>query len=245
MEWFERWFGEEYLLVYEHRDIKEAEYEAQIIQEILDLKENDMLLDLCCGPGRHDTPFVRMGYRVIGLDFSMPMLKIASETIPVDIKFLRYIRGDARMLPFRDEAFDAVLNLFTSFGYFDDNENRELLRSIARILKPGGHFYIDYLNPVKVVSELVEESTKEKNGMKIVEKRKINHETHRVEKTILLSWDNNSQVFHESVRLYTQEEMLSMIRQTGLTTKDVLGSTGKEPYCESSERMIIFGTKSE
>ncbi len=174
----------------------------------------------------------------------MPMLKIASETIPPDKKFPRYIRGDARLLPFKNEAFNIVLNLFTSFGYFDDSENRELLKSISRILKPGGHFFIDYLNPVKVISELVEESTKEKEGIKIVEKRKIDIENQRVEKTIILNWNNHSQTFHESVRLYTLEEMLTMIKNAGLETKDVLGSVEREPYNDSSERMILFGLKS-
>ena len=244
MEWFKRWFGEEYLLIYEHRNIEEAEHEAKAINEILGLKRNDLILDLCCGPGRHDISFARMGYRVIGMDLSMPMLKIASKTIPPDKKFPRYIRGDARSLPFKNEAFNIVLNLFTSFGYFDDSENRELLKSISRILKSDGHFLIDYLNPVKVISELVEESTKEKEGIKIVEKRKIDIENQRVEKTIILNWNNHSQTFLESVRLYTLEEMLTMIKNAGLETKGVLGSVEREPYNDSSERMILFGSKS-
>jgi ubiquinone/menaquinone biosynthesis C-methylase UbiE len=243
MEWFERWFGEEYLLVYEHRNIREAERETQVIKAIIGLQENDLVLDLCCGPGRHDNFFATMGCRIIGIDFSMPMLKIASEAIAFGKKYPQYIRGDARKLPFRDEVFDVVLNLFTSFGYFDDTENNELIKSISRILKPGGKFYIDYLNPKKVLSELVEESTKEKNGITIVEKRKHNTENHRIEKTIILSWDNNSQVFHESVRLYTLEEMLIMVNNAGLRTDSVLGSIEKQPYNDSSERMIIFGSK--
>ena len=243
MEWFERWFGEEYLLVYEHRNIREAEHEAHVIKEILGLKKNDLILDLCCGPGRHDTPFVRIGCRVIGLDFSMPMLKIASEAIPLDNNFPKYIRSDARYLPFRDEAFDVVLNLFTSFGYFDDNENNELIWSISRILKPDGQFYIDYLNPTKVIAELEEESTKVKKDITIVEKRRLDEKTHRIEKTIQLTWDNNSQTFHESVRLYSLDEMLSIINNAGLETAEVIGSIEREPFCESSDRMIIYGSK--
>ena len=243
MEWFERWFGEEYLLVYEHRNIKEAEREVQAINMLIELKENDLILDLCCGPGRHDNFLVRLGCRIYGLDFSMPMLKIASDTIPLDNKYPRYIRGDARRLPFRDDVFDVVLNLFTSFGYFDDNGNHEFIRSIVRILKPGGHFLIDYFNPDRVVSELVEESTKEKEGIRIVEKRKLDNKTRRIEKTIILNWDNKSQTFHESVRLYELDEMISMIESSGLETKNVLGSMEGEPYSKSSERMIVLGLK--
>ena len=243
MEWFERWFGEEYLLVYEHRNIKEAEHEVHAIKKFLALKENDLILDLCCGPGRHDSFFGRMGYRIYGIDFSMPMLKIASEAIPMDKKYPRYIRGDVRMLPFGNEVFDVVLNLFTSFGYFDDDDNFDLIRSISRILKPGGHFLIDYLNPEKVMSEFVEKTIKEKEGIKIIEERRLDHDTHRVEKTILLNWDNNSQTFHESVRLYKLEEMLSMIESAGLETKNVFGSMDGKPHGKSSERMIVLGSK--
>jgi len=242
LEWFERWFGEEYLLIYEHRNIKEAESETKAIKEILGLKQNDLILDLCCGPGRHDISLGRMGYRVIGLDFSMPMLKIASKTIPPGKKYPQYIRGDARLLPFKYGSFDIVLNLFTSFGYFDDNENQKLIRSISLILKPGGHFFIDYLNPVKIISELVEKSTKEKEGIKIVEKRKIDTENKRIEKTIILNWDNHSQTFIESVRLYTLEEMLTMLKNAGLEIKDVLGSMKREQFNDSSDRMILFGS---
>ena len=147
------------------------------------------------------------------------------------------------MLPFDDGVFNAVLNLFTSFGYFDDDGNQNLIKSIARILKTGGHFFIDYLNPIKVMSELVETTTREKEGIKIVEERMLDHDTKRVEKTITLTWDNNSQTFRESVRLYTVEEMLSMIESTGLETKNVLGSMNGESYDKSSERMIVFGSK--
>ena len=243
MEWFERWFGEEYLLVYEHRNIQEAEREVQAIKDILNLHEHELVLDLCCGPGRHDIVLIRQGYRVIGLDYSMPLLKIASEAIPLGKAYPKYIRGDARMIPFRENTFDVILNLFTSFGYFQDDENRALLGSIANLLKPGGRFYIDYLNPIKVEAELVPESVRIKDGIRVEERRTINQETRRVEKQIHLRWDNNSQTFHESVQLYSLEEMLAMIADAGLTTDGFYGSVEREPYGESSPRMILFGIK--
>lgn len=242
-KWFEDWFGEEYLLVYDHRNVEEAEREAAFIQKLLDLKENETVLDLCCGNGRHDFPFVRMGCRVVGLDYSMPLLKSACACTPADCESPDYIRGDARNLPFENGSFDVVLSLFTSFGYFDDSENRALIGSMARLLKPGGRFYIDYLNPVKVAEGLVKESSREKNGMTIHEKRNINSFTKRVEKTITLNRGGESKVFNESVRLYTKDEMLEMLRGAGLTVNEVLGSINKEPYSDSSDRMILYGSK--
>ena len=243
MDWYKQWFGEEYLLVYEHRDTEEATNDILHIKQILNLKNNELVLDLCCGQGRHDVPLSQQGLHVIGLDYSMPMLKIAAGIKPRDAEYPLYVRGDALHIPFRACVFDAVLNLFTSFGYFNDAGNLRLLHSIFRILKPGGRYFIDYLNPVYVLNNLVEESVKDKDGKKIIEKRRHNHELKRIEKTITLKSQGRSQIFHESVRLYEPEEMLSMIADAGLKNTDILGSVHGEPYSGSSKRMVLHGIK--
>ena len=243
MNWYERWFGEEYLLVYEHRDVREAEREIEALQPLLNIRENELILDLCCGPGRHDIPLAFMDCRIIGLDYSMPMLKLAMDSRPLDKTYPLYIRGDVKNIPFRDEAFDVVLNLFTSFGYFSDKENIEILQSIARILKPAGRYVIDYLNPHRVVSDLVPESTRELEGLKITEKRRIDPHSSRIEKTIHLQWDEHTQMFYESVRLYKKEEMVEMLCDAGLYVENVLGSVDGSEYDETSDRMILYGYK--
>jgi len=243
MEWYERWFGEEYLIVYEHRDAAEAEREADTIRRVLNLGGGELVLDLCCGTGRHDVPLVRMGCRVIGLDYSERLLKIARSSRSRGGKYPVYVRADARRTVFRRDSFDVVLNLFTSFGYFEDDENFGFLRSIARVLKPRGRFYIDYLNPPRVLSGLVEESVSLKNGVEVIEKRRYDPDTRRVEKDILLRKEGSELEFRESVRLYGREEMTEMLSGAGLRTEGVLGSAEGEPYGETSERMILFGTK--
>jgi len=244
MEWYKRWFGEEYLLVYEHRDIEEAEREVAFIERTLELEKNDLILDLCCGPGRHDYPLVRRGYRVIGLDYSFPMLCIARNALDPGAGYPLYIRADARAIPLRDGIFDAVLNLFTSFGYFEDRENHEFLESIARLLKDGGKYYIDYLNPPQLLAGLAAETIREKNGLTVVEKRRLDPNRKRVEKTIIIQSGNFEQEYQESVRLYQLDEMLDMLKAAGLAVQEVFGSTRGEVYSENSERMIIHGRKS-
>jgi SAM-dependent methyltransferase len=243
MEWFKKWFGEEYLLVYEHRDIKEAEFEVEFIERILELKKNDRILDLCCGPGRHDYPLIKRGYRVIGLDYSFPMLRIARNGVHPEENSPAYILADARAIPFQNSIFDAVLSLFTSFGYFEDRENSELLKSMAGLLKNGGKFYIDYLNPLKLIAGLTPESRKEKNGMTIVEKRHLDPGRKRVEKNIFIRSGDIEQEFHESVRLYSLEEMVHMLEDAGLVIEHIYGSVFGEEYDENSSRMIIHGNK--
>jgi ubiquinone/menaquinone biosynthesis C-methylase UbiE len=243
MEWYARWFGEEYLLVYDHRDTEEAEREVRTIEKILAVEGNERILDLCCGSGRHDIPLARLGCRVTGLDYSGPLLKIARSERPPGERFPLFVRADVRKLPFRDEVFDIALNLFTSFGYFEDEENYEFLRSMSRVLKTGGRFYIDYLNPPRVLDTLVEESTKEKNSMLIIEKRKYNSTTSRIEKTIIFHDEGHAREFNESVRLYEKAEFLEMLSNAGLSVDGVMGSFDGEPYGDSSERMILYGKK--
>lgn len=243
MEWFERWFGEDYLLVYEHRDCAEAAAEAEAVIGILGLSEGELVLDLCCGPGRHAGPLVNHGCHVYGLDYSMHLLKLACGIITGNSSYPRYIRGDARMLPFRDGAFDAVLNMFTSFGYFDDAGNENLIRSIARILKPGGRFLIDYFNTPRVIDTINPRTVREKNGMTIREERTINTVTKRVEKTISLTTSSREETFHESVRLYTEPEMRTLIEHAGLSVAAVYGASDRSPYNDTAERMIFHGEK--
>lgn len=242
MEWYRRWFGEEYLLVYEHRDRAEAETEIAFIGRVLGLTGGERVLDLCCGSGRHDLPLARLGCRVVGLDYSLPLLRIARNSATGG-DWPRYVRADARNIPFRDGAFDVVLNLFTSFGYFTDRDNRDLLRSMARLLRPGGRFLIDYLNPPRVLAGLVPETERERNGICILERRTYNSDARRVEKTIVLRCEGREERFEESVRLYTFGEMREMLDAAGLGIEGTAGSSGGEEYSETSPRMILWGER--
>ena len=242
MEWFERWFGEDYLLVYGHRDLVEAAAESAAACRALGLATGDLVLDLCCGSGRHDPALASRGCRVVGIDYSLPLLRQAAALTAKSDPRPRYLRGDVRVLPFPENTFDAVLNMFTSFGYFTDAENEALLGAIARILKPGGQFLIDYLNPPQVAATLSPLTERDWDTMRIREERSIDRKTCRVEKTITLSDGVSTRVFHESVRLYTEPEMRAMIARAGLEITRIAGSTALDrEYREDSERMVILG----
>jgi len=243
MEWFEHWFGEEYLLVYDHRDIREAETESEAVIGVIGLGKGEVVLDLCCGSGRHTGPLVRQGCRVWGLDYSSTLLRQAQKNIPEHASYPRYVRGDVRRVPFRDRAFDAVLNMFTSFGYFSDEENEAMMGTIARILRPKGRFFIDYLNPYRIVETLVPVTERETNGLKIREERFIDEGTKRVKKTIRLTDSTSTRTFYESVRLYTELELRDMIARAGMSVDGIAGSMNLSPYDESAERMIVWGTR--
>jgi len=241
-EWYEDSFGEDYLIVYKHRDFCGAKHEVNKMIGWLHLPPGSKVLDLCCGMGRHSLALAEAGYEVTGVDLSEPLLREARAQKGSDN--VRWLRSDMRTLPL-DGGFDAVVNLFTSFGYFEEDEEQiKVLREIGRMLKPGGKFVIDYLNPAYVIRNLVPHSVREDVDNLIDEQRRI--EGGYVKKDIILTSkaDGTARQYHERVKLYTLEKFRTMIEQAGLSLEAVHGCYDEGPYvAETSTRMILKGIR--
>lgn len=123
MVWYEESFGSDYLMVYKHRDVQGASEEVQKMSSLLQLKKYAEVLDLCCGMGRHSMALHELGYRVTGVDLSETLLNEARK-LDIDSQ-VYWIQGDMRNLPVTN-TYDAVLNLFTSFGYFEEDAENVL-----------------------------------------------------------------------------------------------------------------------
>ncbi|MBA4493713.1 class I SAM-dependent methyltransferase [Paenactinomyces guangxiensis] len=237
-QWYEESFGEDYLLVYKHRNRQNASFEAEQITRWLQLSKQDLILDLCCGTGRHTIALGRNDFRVVGLDLSKTLLSHAvSESAGLPIPF---VHGDMRTLPFMDHSFEVVLNLFTSFGYFtQDRDNQQVLAEINRVLKPEGRFLIDFMNPESVKRKLVPVSEREEQGIHIREERKIAGDF--VLKEIWVRDDKGERHYQERVKMYSMDRMEAMMEQAGLTIEQVYGNFRGEPYQTMSDRMIFLG----
>lgn len=138
-EWWSSYFDQQYLLEYEPIfTLEKDRHEAARLIELLGLPVGARILDVPCGQGRHAHLLAESGFEVDGLDYSAHLLKKAKAR--GTSKTLRYTQGDMRALPTRwTERFDAVVNLFTSFGFFTDpNDDLRVVREFARVLKPGG-----------------------------------------------------------------------------------------------------------
>ena len=156
-EWFEEWFGEEYLRLYPHRDDAEAERAVALIAGTVPFEPGWRVLDVACGAG---PPRPRLstsaGARCIGLDLSATLLRLARQVTDAPL-----VRADMRQLPIRPGSMDLTVNLFTSFGYFErDAEHTAALAEMISTVRPGGWFVIDFLNPAAVRRELVPEETR-------------------------------------------------------------------------------------
>ena len=240
-DWFADSFGALYPIVYAHRSIGAARPEAFAAIKRLHLSEADEVLDLCCGTGRHMTHLLKCTSSLVGLDYSPDLLAIARQTLG---RKGRLIRADMRSIPFED-AFDAIVNFFTSFGYFQTHdENLAVVRGVARALRPGGRFFIDHVNQEYVRRTLEPYSQREAGEYAIVEQRWISEEDHRVNKTtVVYRGGQEVHTFMESVRLYAHTEFLELLEAGGLTATETMGDYPAAPFDADHPRMICIGHK--
>ncbi len=150
MNWFEEWFDSPlYEKLYANRDEKEAKQLIDLLEKTLNLSGCSEILDLGCGRGRHAISLAERGYKVTAIDLSKEAIKTAREKArkkELEINF--QVRDMRHPLPYK---FDAIVNLFTTFGYFkDDEENAHVLDSVEEMLDFGSIFVLDYMNSNKV-----------------------------------------------------------------------------------------------
>jgi SAM-dependent methyltransferase len=173
----------------------------------------------------------------------MPLLRLARRAMEGRCPRRLVALADMRSLPFR-ETFDAVLNLFTSFGYFDtDEENFRVLESMASVLRPGGRYILDYLNPEYVARNLQPLTERTLGDRAIVERRWIDPQLKRVNKTIAIRTPEAERHYQESVRIYTRNEMEEMLKAAGLQITATFGDFESRPISPESPRMIFAGEK--
>ncbi|PZE19936.1 class I SAM-dependent methyltransferase [Paenibacillus xerothermodurans] len=239
-DWYKKSFGNDYLLVYKHRDLEGAYNEVKRMIDWLQLEPGAQVLDLCCGMGRHSMALADFGYRVTGVDLSEVLLHQARR-LDTDGN-VRWIHGDMREVPL-SQTYDAVVNLFTSFGYFEaDIENERVLHEIHRLLSPEqGQFIIDYLNPGYVRTHLVPFSRRQDGDVSIEESRQIIDGF--VRKTIVVSEPGKPErTYMEQVKLYDLADFMGMLDRAGLAAAHVFGNYDASAYDhEDSKRMIFVG----
>jgi ubiquinone/menaquinone biosynthesis C-methylase UbiE len=240
-KWYENSFGEDYLIVYQHRNQAEAEREVKEMIMHLDVPSGAHVLDLCCGTGRHSIALSQMGYQVTGVDLSTVLIEKARKHAGAST--IHFVHGDMRRIPL-ENMFEAIVNLFTSFGYFDeDEENEQVLKEIYRLLKPNGKFLIDYLNPTYVVNHLIPESHRQVGNLKIHEFRQIEESMIRKQITIEDPFSPN-RIYHEQVKLYHRDTFEKMLRKVNLQVDHVFGDVKGLAFDEkTSKRMILIGHK--
>ena len=230
--WYVEAFRAGYLEVYAHRDAAAAEAETAFA--VAALGDATRILDAGCGAGRHARALAARGLDVIGIDLSLDLLQVGA----AEGGGPRYVRGDLRVLPFRDGAFDGAVSFFTSFGYFDEAGNARHAAGLRRVLRRGGRLLLDFLNAAHVRATLVPRSERSRDGHRIVEERAIRGG--RVEKDVRLTAPDGAQrTWRESVRLYERDDLAALLEASGLVVRSVHGDLAGARFADTSPRCVV------
>ncbi len=244
-EWYIRAFEKWYPIIYRHRDSNEAREQVEFACTELQLHKDSKVLDLCCGYGRHLEFLDKKVSFTVGLDLSIYLLNRAQD---LNVHRISLVRGDVRYLPFFSYTFDAVLVFFTSFGYFKRHEeNIQQLEQISYVLKNGGKFLFDYLNPLQVQKIKDIETEKKYKSYVIKENRCYNEKTKELKKYVRIYLNDSKQEdsYTEIVKVYSLDELIKMFSSNKLNIQRIYGSYQKDRYTDDSPRLIIIGSKHE
>jgi SAM-dependent methyltransferase len=238
-EWFRDWFGEAYLSLYPHRNEADAGAGVGLFESAARPEPGAAVLDLGCGVGRHLTHLFEAGHDSVGFDLSARLLAEAKRTLELDVPL---VRGDMRRLPFRAAAFGAVVNFFTSFGYFaTPEEDRYVVDEVRRVLRPGGVFLLDYLNAPHVRDTLVPSDESESGGRLVRQTRWIDGETVTKRIEIAGPRPGEEEVYYERVRMYEPDQLVAMLRVHGLRTTERFGDYDGSEHGAASSRLLLVG----
>lgn len=241
--WYETIFDERYPELFgplEH----DPEDEVAGIVGLLEVPEGASIVDVGCGRGRHAIPLSRRGYRVTGVDISEKMLRMARERAARENVAVEWIREDMREF-LRPETFDACLSLFTSFGYFTDEENEMVLRNMAKSLKKSGTLLLDLRNAQKgLAGEEDHEMTCSVPAGRLRLSVRFDPEDRRAYAEHELTRPDGIRILSRfDVRIYSEDELKKMTDRAGMRIHAVHGSFDGAPFTRGAERMVVIARK--
>lgn len=207
------------------------------------LPAGSRVLDLCCGIGRHSLHFARHGFQVTGVDITQPFLDIATENAQKEGLPITFVQGDMREYC-REGAYDLVVNLCTSFGYFEDiKDDLRVLRNIYHSLDKGGRFAIEILGKEVIAATFREVEHLEFEDCKVVAKSRILDNWNRLEcrRTITRNGMEREMVAYH--RLYSATELKGYLEDTGFSGIRIYGDFAGAPYDNAARSMIMIAEK--
>lgn len=246
-EWFKNWFDTPfYHHLYDERNFEEATcFIDQLLKNQI-IKADHSVLDLCCGKGRHSIYLNAQGINTVGVDLSEQSIAYAKT---FENNTLSFKIGDMRS-PHTKEAYDVILNLFTSFGYFEnDDESLQVLQACYQMLKPEGFVVLDFLNSNKIRQNFsnknVHQLTIDKSLYRFeIQKKMDDRFVHKEIKVFSKSSNSILGLYQERVRLFTKDDFLQMFENSGFSILSLYGGYDLQEFNKNeSERLIIHAKK--
>ena len=237
-EWHLDWFNSPfYHQLYKERDYSEATYFMNNLISRLQIDKNSSILDLACGRGRYSLYLSNIGYKVTGIDISKENISEAKKN---KSDKLNYILHDMRQ-PL-NQKFDLILNLFTSFGYYqEDKDNISIIRSIKSNLNNEGKAVIDFLNIDYVLDNLIKYEEKTIDQTKFVINRYL--ENNLLIKDITIDSNNKQYKFQEKVKAYRVKDFLTMFKDCNIELKEKFGDYHFNSFNKDSSPRLIMVLK--
>jgi cyclopropane fatty-acyl-phospholipid synthase-like methyltransferase len=234
-EWFASWFDTRYYhILYKHRDYTEAQEFMQNLVTFLKLQKGDLVLDLACGKGRHSIYLNKLGFNVIGADLSKNSIQMAKKFENSTLHFEEHDMRNAFTT-----KFNAIFNLFTSFGFFeDDKEDIAILKNIKNGLKSNGIAVIDFMNSKKVIANLIPNETQTIDGITFNITRYVAKGF--IVKEINFDAEGKHHTYFEKVKSLDLFKINSYVNSVGFRIKHTFGNYQLDSFNEeTSDRLIL------
>lgn len=241
MDWTNNYFDELYLKFFlENQKNEVTEAQVRIVENYI---KGKLILDAGCGIGRHSILLSEKGYEIIGIDSSELYIEIAKKKASeLKLGNIEFIKKDMRE-PLGDSIFDGIINLWSSFGYFDDDTNYKIIQNFNNALKKGGKFIIDLENRDYIINHFVYETFKEKEGVFILERRKFNPITSVISTHRIFLFKDQRKDYIRHLRIYTVTEISNILRNCKFQIDSILGDYDGSKFHQNSQRIIILARK--
>ncbi|MFX1579031.1 MAG: class I SAM-dependent methyltransferase [Promethearchaeota archaeon] len=218
--------------------------EIDEIKSICRIAPDEVILDLCCGIGRHSLELARRGYKVVGVDRTRLYLEKAKakadeENLPVE-----FVLDDMRTFH-RNKTFDVVLSMFTSFSYFEDHEEQMLvLRNIYTSLRPGGRFLYESMGKEVLARIFLRQSWSEwPHGFMLEEREAIENWSKMHSLWTFIERDGTVHRWHVTHWIYSGTEIKDMLEKVGFSDVKIYGALDGRPYDNEAEKLVVVATK--
>lgn len=241
---FENTFNaEEYLYFYnDYLTAEKLKSEIDFLVKFTALDRPLEILDLACGHGRHANALAQSGHKVTGIDITEDFLKIArGNALKLSVQ-VKYIHKDMRTINYRD-AFDRIFMLYTSVGYFDDEQNEKVFRAIFKALKPNGFFCFDSHNRDTFMHYFLPTSVVEREGNFMIDRRSFDPLQGRSTTKRTIIYNQTTKNFQFSIRIYSPTEIIKLFQQIGFSNVAFYENWEGKPLGNESKRMIVIAKK--
>jgi SAM-dependent methyltransferase len=210
---------------------------------LMRLDSGAKILDLGCGPGRHSLELTRRGYRVTGVDVTAAHLEKAREQAQAEGLEVEWVQDDMRRFV-RANAFDATLNLFTSFGYFDDPaENLKVLANVFRSLKDGGKLILELMGKEVLARIFQPRDWDEQDDLILLQERRVSDNWNHIENRWILIQEGKRHEFNISHWIYSAAELTAMLKDCGFASVEICGDLAGAPYDHTASRLVAVAER--